>query len=230
MKDRPTIQRQATPIAQTFKNLLIGELCGADFCIHPCLVEQRKEPVLPGMVGNLEKGIPNELGSAFWMGEQPLSASEEGCRNLMLAKEVDDVSLVSGDLEGLLAKVECEGDEFLARRQFNTTKNLASRLEAGRGSRRAAGRHRAMGMPGYGHFRFSLSPQQLSGRPAVVSNFAVGLRLKWECGRKPVGNQAETQPKQHVDCSACDGPGRWFGDEALFHHLILLLRKPQPSS
>ncbi len=81
--------------------------------------------MFPFVVRDLEKRIAKQLGGAFRMGKQPLAAGEKGRRNFMLTKVVDDVALISRNLEGLFAKVECEGDKLLAGGQNDATQDFA---------------------------------------------------------------------------------------------------------
>ena len=93
--------------------------------------------MLPGVVGDLEQRIDHELLGAVPVREHPFSADEERRLDRVLAQEVDDVALVTGNFERLLAEIEGERDEFLAGGQFDAPDRAALR------DRRIVGEHAA---------------------------------------------------------------------------------------
>src|SRR5262245_51734724 len=75
--------------------------------------------MLPAVVADLEQGVGHQLLRPLLVGEQPLSAGEEGRLDTAIAQKVDDVSLVPRNLVGLLAQIERERDELQAGGQLD---------------------------------------------------------------------------------------------------------------
>ena len=81
----------------------------------------------------LEIRIHEQLRGALRVGFHPFAAGEEGCLQRLGAQQIDDASVIAGDGSVGLAKVEGQGDQLFAGRQFDASDRAAQRLRDRRG-------------------------------------------------------------------------------------------------
>jgi hypothetical protein len=121
-------------------HLLVGALRARDLVDQRVPGQKPKIVMLPGMIPHLEQRVEAELLSALAVRQHPFSAREEGRLDLVLPQKINDTALIAGDFVGLLAQIERQRDELLARRQFHPADNPT--LLDGRKCRQLAFRRR----------------------------------------------------------------------------------------
>ena len=127
-------------------NVFISELRVLDLVDERLSVQLAKVAMLPTVVGDFELCVGHQLLGTIAVRQCPLSTHEECRPDPVLAEEVDDAALIASNLERLLAEIECERDELLARRQLDPAHGatLHSRGEFGE---RALWRGNRLGSP-----------------------------------------------------------------------------------
>ena len=137
-----------------------------DLLLGPFTRQHPQITVRPGVIADLEQRIGHQLQGALRITPQPFAPGKEGRRDLFLAQDIDDRTVVPGGIVGPLAQIEGQRDDLGTALRFDPAdRPIERRRQAVRFTRRRRLRRRAVGGPPAGDPRFLRSAGERVRRP-----------------------------------------------------------------